>query len=270
MFITTIPDPSRPGTCESVAFSCPSCGDAPHIPVDRNFIPTCGSRNERHESVALVRLFQLSSASLPVGAFGYSQGLEYAVECGWVRDTGSFEEWLTAFAGENLAHLEVPVLARLHDAASRRHAKDFRHWANLLIASRETREMRTEESARGRAMLQILKALAVEVPDELREPAAGSQLAGLALAGAAWGLPLDNLALAHAWSWLENQIAAGIKLIPLGQSDGQRLLFHRGAIVPELVERGLDAGDDDIGAACPALSIASSLHETQYTRLFRS
>lgn len=220
--------------------------------------------------VRLLRLLQLSSPTLPVGAFSYSQGLEYAVDCGWVSGLESFRQWLTAGAGESLACLELPVLLRLHDAVRRGNNAALRHWVDLLVASRETREMRTEESARGRAMVQVLVALEVTIPDELREVLGASQLAGVAFAGAHWDLPAGNLAAAHAWSWLENQVTAGIKLIPLGQSDGQRLLFELGEVLVELVERARIVGDDEIGAACPALAIASSLHETQYTRLFRS
>lgn len=246
---------SRPRQRVRAAFDRePDAADAPGLTVD----------------VRLVRLLQLSSPTLPVGAFSYSQGLEYAVDCGWVSGFESFRQWLTACARESLVCLELPVLLRLYDAARRGDHDALGHWVDLLVASRETREMRTEESARGRAMVQVLVALDVAIPDKLREALATSQLAGVAFAGAHWDLPAGSLAAAHAWSWLENQVTAGIKLIPLGQSDGQRLLFELGAALMELVEHARTVGDDEIGATCPALAIASSLHETQYTRLFRS
>lgn len=240
------------------------------MPTDRITAPDPAISSGPAADVRLIRLLQLSSATLPVGAFSYSQGLEYAVECGWVSDVESFRQWLTAIAGENLVYLDLPVLLRLHDAAQRGNAEALRHWVDILVASRETHEMRTEESARGRAMVQILVALGIGIPTDLRASLAASQLAGVAFAGALWALPAGSLATAHAWSWLENQVTAGVKLIPLGQSDGQRLLFELGEVLVELVEHAQRVGDDEIGAACPALAIAGSLHETQYTRLFRS
>jgi urease accessory protein len=76
--------------------------------------------------------------------------------------------------------------------------------------------------------------------------------------------------LGYAWSWLENLVLAGVKLVPLGQSDGQRLLLRLAEALPAAVDQGLTVPERDIGASLPALALASSLHETQYSRLFRS
>jgi urease accessory protein len=218
----------------------------------------------------LVRMLQLASPGLPVGGFSYSQGLEYAVECGWVDGVDNFRDWLTGIAGDSLERLELPVLVRLINAIQNESEGEFTWWVDFLLASRETRELRDEEIARGRAMRQVLKSLGLEVDAHYREAIGRSQLAGFAWAAAKWQIPVDQLAIAYAFSWLENTVTAGLKLIPLGQSDGQRLIASIGATLPERVLRSLAIIDADVGSSSPALAIASSLHETQYTRLFRS
>ncbi len=222
------------------------------------------------QEASLVRLFQLTSPSLPVGGFSYSQGLEYAVENGWVHDAESFAAWLDSIASDSLAGLEIPVLARLLDAIHAGDPGEFTWWVDLLFASRETRELREEERSRGRAMFQVLSALEVPVEADFADTVKRCQLAGFAWAVARWKIPIDRLALAYAYAWLDNGVTAGIKLIPLGQSSGQRLLARLGATLPARVLEAAEVADDRIGGSTPALAIASSLHETQYTRLFRS
>ena len=97
-----------------------------------------------------------------------------------------------------------------------------------------------------------------------------SQLAGYALAACHWHIELIDLLGGYCWSWLENAVAVAIKLVPLGQSKGQTLLYDLSGDTSGLVERASKLEDDRIGASNPALAIASSLHETQYSRLFRS
>jgi len=218
----------------------------------------------------LVRLMQLASPGLPVGGFHYSQGLETCVEDGWVSDLESFSGWLHSMFRETLVHLEIPLLKRLSSAFRDGQPADFDHWCCYLMASRETREFRLEEKARGQAMLRLMDSLAVEVPATLRSSVGESQLAGFAVMCQAWGLELASLATAYAFSMLENQVTAGIKLIPLGQSDGQRTLFAVGSLIPVWVEQGLAVRDEEIGASTHALGLVSSRHEIQYTRLFRS
>ena len=97
-----------------------------------------------------------------------------------------------------------------------------------------------------------------------------SQAAGFAFAAAAWEIPARDAALGYAWGWVENLDLAAVKIIPLGQTQGQQLLQHLIEEIPAAVDRAVGLGDEDIGASSPALAIASSAHETQYTRLFRS
>ena len=89
-------------------------------------------------------------------------------------------------------------------------------------------------------------------------------------AAAAWSLPAQETVAAYLWAWLENQVMAAVKLVPLGQSAGQRLLLELGAEIPALAEAALGIGEDEWENFTPGLAWASAMHETQYTRLFRS
>ena len=217
-----------------------------------------------------LRLMQLVSPALPVGAFTYSQGLEWAVEAGWVRDPATLQDWLGGLMEDGLLQLELPILQRLHHACAHADQQKIAEWGQILYASRETRELRAEERNRARALITLLIDLGVERAEAWREILGQCQAAPFALAAVHWRIASDDCALGYAWSWLENQVAAAIKLVPLGQTDGQRVQLQLAGRLPDIVERARDLADDDIGAGAPALAIASACHETQYTRLFRS
>ena len=219
---------------------------------------------------ALLRLLQLCSGTLPIGGFTYSQGIEWAVECGWIKDQASLTDWLTDLIDTSLAQVEVPVLVRLYRACEQGDVDSLAYWSDWLLASREARELRDEERNRGRALASLLVDLDIPLAAEWRDTLAGCQSAGFALAAHAWQIPLQQTAQGFAWAWLENLALAGVKLIPLGQTAGQRILRDLSDVASQAVQRGLELPDDDMGASAPALAIASSRHETQYTRLFRS
>lgn len=217
-----------------------------------------------------LRLFQLISPSLPVGAFTYSQGLEWAIEAGWVRDQPGLQRWLQGVLKHSVMTLEVPLLLRLYRAFAEDDEAAVNHWCSLLTASRETAELRAEERQRGQALLRLLPNLQIQLPPGLEAACGSTQLAGMALAAQRWGIAPDSLARGYLWSWLENAVMAGVKLIPLGQTAGQQLLLELAAELPPLLQQAETLDDDAIGSSTPALAIASSRHETQYTRLFRS
>ena len=224
--------------------------------------------------LSAVRLLQLISPNSPTGAFSYSQGMEWAIECGWLTNREQTRQWLRSVLRDSLQYLELPVLSRLYQAAVRNKKTDFEYWSRWLYANRETRELREEEQHRARAMLSLLKNL----PDgqdwseleEWQDALRSTQLAGFALAAQHWLIPLNDLLQGYTWSWLDNAVAVAVKLVPLGQTDGQCLLYELGMEIAMLVDSSASIDDDMIGASTPALAIASSLHETQYSRLFRS
>lgn len=217
-----------------------------------------------------LRLYQLISPSLPVGGFTYSQGLEWAVEAQWVNDKQSLELWLADALRYSVATLELPVLLRLQQAFAARDVLRVNRWSRLLLAHRETSELRKEERQRGAALARLLPDLGVHIPDGCHNALATTQLAGIALAAATWDIDPDKSCCGYAWSWLENMAVAGIKLIPLGQTHGQQILLQLAATIPGYVATAQALADAQIGSSTPALAIASSRHETQYTRLFRS
>ena len=222
------------------------------------------------EELARLRLLQLVSPSLPVGAFTYSQGLEWAVECGWVEDEASLRRWLEGVMRTSLTQLELPLLARLYRASAEEDPVALEHWSRYLIASRETKELREEERNRGRALAVLLPELGVPITARTLPLFKGCQLAGFAHAARHWRIPLSAAAAGYLWGWLENITLAGVKIIPLGQTAGQRIIAGLTTAIPELVEEGLQVADAEIGASCTAQALASSLHETQYTRIYRS
>lgn len=226
----------------------------------------------------LLRLLHLASPALPIGGFHFSQGLEYAVESGWVRDAGSAHEWIDGIAHASLGTLDLPVLCRLHAAWRANDAAAVQRWNAFLLAARETAELRAEDRHLGAALLRVLTEF--EVRTELF-PAASAHTAdthrvgvahatAFALACARWNIAALPAAQAYAWAWAENQVLAAVKLVPLGQTAGQRMLHALGPRLAALAEHSGAFADSDIGIAAPLQAVASARHETQYTRLFRS
>jgi len=221
----------------------------------------------------LVRLLQLASPALPIGAFSYSQGLEAAVEVGIVHDRNSASDWINDLLSYSLAITDAPVLLRLIDAWRTQDYAGAVRWNDLFLASRESAEIRAETVQMGFSLARLLTDLDGIEADELGHLTGLKEIAfpaAFAFAVAAWNLPPAPALSAYLWSWAENQVMAALKTVPLGQTDGQRLLFAIGARLAAIVERAAELGDDDIGAFMPRLAILSSRHETQYSRLFRS
>jgi urease accessory protein len=221
-------------------------------------------------NTSLIRLLQLSSSVLPVGGFTYSQGLEYAVECGWVKSEQDLHDWLVDLIESNLQVLDIPVLVRLYQACQQHDHVKLDSCLQQLIAYRETSELRQEEQNRGRAMTKLLLDLDIELSKDWQQSLNKSQLAGMALAGQQWQIDIADLVQGYAWSWLENMVISGVKLIPLGQAAGQRILRDLADHLSQACEKGMQLSDDEIGSSTPALAYASAMHETQYTRLYRS
>ena len=222
------------------------------------------------EPLALLRLLQLASPALPVGAFNFSQGLEYAVEQGWVRDRETATAWILGLAEHGIAMLDLPLLLRMHAAWLAGDTSRARELSRQLVASRETSEARAEERHMGQALAKILATSGIPAaPPWQRDP--GSSYAALfALAASEAGAAAHDTAVAYLWAWAENQVLAAVKLIPLGQSDGQRALEIIRRRIPRLVAAAEELANEDIGSAAPLAMMAGCWHETQYTRLFRS
>jgi len=221
-------------------------------------------------NLASLRLWQLISPALPIGAFAYSQGLEYAVEQEWVNDEKSTQQWIIGLLNHTLSALDVPILARIYRSWQKEDINSVLYWNHYLQASRESNELLTEDRQIGSALKQLLKDLNIHQAKQWSEHSPPSFATMFALAASHWTVTLTEACQGFLWSWSENQVAAAIKLVPLGQTAGQRILSAIIEDIPRSVERGLALSDDEIGATAQGLGIASALHETQYTRLFRS
>lgn len=221
-------------------------------------------------TATLPRLLQLVSPSLPVGAYSYSQGLEWAVEAGWVNDPGSLSAWLQDQLHTTQQYWDLPLLARLYQASAAQDQDALAHWTGTLLAGRESAELRKEEQDRGRALHALLNKLSILTADDPHQTIAACQLTGFALAAQRWDLPIDQALTGYAWSWLENSVLSGVKLIPLGQTAGQQVLLALAETLPAAVARAQQLDDEELGASAPALAHASAAHELQHTRLFRS
>ncbi|WP_299804007.1 urease accessory protein UreF [uncultured Shewanella sp.] len=223
-----------------------------------------------HNMLPELRLYQLISPSLPVGGFTYSQGLEWAIDKGWVTTPQALEDWLKSQMLASLTSLELPILVRIQSYLAADDYVQAQAWCNYLSASRETKELRLEEHQRGIAFVQLLPKLGIALTPELTTMVKTTQLAAFALGMNQWQIPLEKALGGYLWSWLENAVVVGIKLVPLGQSAGQQLLMSLAESIPAAVEKALTIADEDIGSFTPAQVMASCRHEHQYTRLFRS
>ncbi|HTU68228.1 MAG TPA: urease accessory protein UreF [Steroidobacteraceae bacterium] len=222
----------------------------------------------------LLRLLHLASPALPIGAFHFSQGLEYAVDAGWVRDEPTALEWIGGVLEGAIATLDLPVLWRLQSAWQRGHDADVRRWNAFLIASRETLELRAEDRHLGAALLRVLAELELESPlypaRAAPDDTGVAHATAFAFACARWNIAPRSALETYAWAWAENQVLAAVKLVPLGQSAGQRVLHALHPRLGAFAARAMDLVDSDIGIATSISAVASGRHETQYTRLFRS
>jgi urease accessory protein len=223
--------------------------------------------------LTLVRLLQLASPALPIGAYSYSQGLECVVAESIVHDAASAEDWI----GEVMEHVVAPgeaaVLCRLSGAAMQCDWAAFQHWNAWFRASRETSELRAETEQMGGSLAKLAVDLGVvDAPARatLASIAPITLPAAYAIAARGFGVAPEPALAAYLWSWLENQALAAMKLVPLGQLAGQRLLHGLATKIPAIVAAAGSVADDDVASFAPGLALASSRHETQYTRLFRS
>lgn len=223
--------------------------------------------------LALSRLLQLASPMLPVGAYSYSQGLEWAIECGEVKDLASANSWIGDVLEVYQANFELPVLSRLFIAWQMGDMEKVKEWDAFYQAGRDTSEALAETRQMGYSLCRLLNDLK-ELPDHLMmnvnsltTPAFPTVYAAIAQH---WAIAQQDMLHAYVWGWLENQVSAAMKTVPLGQVAGQKILLTLGQVLPDIVQQAMNLPDDEISNFNPLLTIAGCQHETQYSRLFRS
>jgi urease accessory protein len=213
---------------------------------------------------------RLVSPALPIGAFAYSRGLENAVVRGWVNDEASAERWIVGLLSHSLSNLDGPLLVRIERALDQHDVQAVLRWVAFSRASRESRELVLEDEQMGRALLRLLADLDVPHAKGLYAVQSFSLVAGFAVAGLYHRVAIRDLLAGLFYAACESQTQAAVRLIPLGQTAGQRILSSALREIPACVEHALNVEDDDIGNLAPALALGSAWHETQYSRLFRS
>jgi urease accessory protein len=226
-----------------------------------------------HEAAALYRLMTWLSPAFPVGAFAYSSGIEWAVEAGDISDAASLRDWLAALLADGSGFCDGVLLAHAHRAATRRDAGALKDVAELAAAFVPSRERQLETSAQGRAFIDIARsAWNCDGLDAMVEACDGAIVYPVAvgLVGSAHAIPLAATMHGFLHALVSNWISAGSRLIPLGQTDSQRVLALLEPVVVATAGRALEASLDDLGSATFRADLASLRHETQYTRLFRS
>lgn len=230
-------------------------------------------RGVRDNAIRIARLLRLASPALPVGTFSYSQGLEDAVDNDVVHDEESARRWIGGLLTGSMARFELPMLVALHRAWVK---SDYDRAACLndeFLASRETAELRAETLQMGAALVSVLQHDGEHDVARLKPLTSIVDVAfptSFAFAASCWQLSAVDTATGYGWSWLENQVTAAMKLVPLGQRAGQRLQAQMTSLCAQAVETAQTLPEDEWSNFAPLFAIASSRHETQYSRLFRS
>ena len=222
---------------------------------------------------ALYRLMAWLSPSFPVGAFSYSSGIEWAVEAGDITDAAALQRWLTTVIGEGGGFCDAVFFVHAHRAAAGGDDKALHAVAELAAAFAPSKERHLETTAQGNAFIEATRAAWPSAALERllaawQGPVAYPVAVGVAAGG--HGIALEPALHAYLHAVTANLISAGVRLVPLGQTDGQRILAALEPVVLATAQRALATPLDQVGSAAFRADLASLLHETQYTRLFRS
>jgi len=274
MAITTIMTTDTTIIMTSIAITIITTTITPMLMTTSEPVPLDARRGMTDdEAAALYRLMTWLSPAFPVGAFSYSSGIEWAVEAGDITDAASLREWLAAMLADGSGFCDGVFLAQAHRAASSNDNAGLRGIAELAAAFVPSRERQLETSTQGRAFIEIARAAWAHDGMEALISACGGAIVypiAVGLVSAAHRIPLAPAMHAFLHALVSNWISAGSRLVPLGQTDSQRILAALEPVVVATAKRALQASPDDLGSATFRADLASLRHEAQYTRLFRS
>ena len=213
------------------------------------------------------------SPSFPVGAFSYSSGIEWAVEAGDIRDAATLQGWLAATMADGAGFCDAVFFTQAHRAIAAQDDKHLRAVAELSAAFAPSKERHLETTAQGRAFIEATRAAwPCHALDTLAKTWDGSVTYPVAVGVTAAGHSIAADVALHAYlhAVAANWISAGVRLIPLGQTDGQRVLAAMEATIAKTAARARTATLEQAASGTWRVDIAGMRHETQYTRLFRS
>jgi len=245
----------------------------PMLMTTNRVVPPARAAMTEAEAAALYRLMTWLSPAFPVGGFSYSTGIEWAVEAGDVTDAALLKDWLAAMLSDGTGFCDGVFLVQAHRAVGADDDRALREVAELAAAFVTSRERQLETTTQGRAFIEIVRAAwdcdglshaIAQCDGTIVYPVA------VGIVSAAHAIPQDAALHAFLHALVSNWISAGSRLIPLGQTDSQRVLAALEPAVSETARRAIAANLDDLGSATFRADLASLRHETQYTRLFRS
>lgn len=220
---------------------------------------------------SLFRLLQLTSGILPVGSYSYSEGLETLINENAIANSHDLQQWLTQGLSYGAIRVETAILIRAYQVIKGHNLAKLSYWNQWLSASRETEELRRQSWQMGRSLLSLLLALEPEIKPLWQELEMEVNFALVfGVAAAYWKIDLEATVRGYLYSWVNNLVTAGVKLVPLGQTEGQQLLSQLFPIIEKNAGEIIHLSDDDLRCCSWGLSFASMTHETLYSRLFRS
>ncbi len=219
----------------------------------------------------LLRLLQLASPLLPVGGYSYSEGLEYPISQGIIEDRSTLQAWIDRELQAGAIRIEAALMDRAYAASIAPDLDRLQYWNQWLCAARETEELRLQSWQMGGSLVKLALELTPNI-QALIAPIAHPCNYAIAFGVVAqhWQIDRQTAMAAYLNGWVTNAIGAGIKLIPLGQTAGQQILWQLNATIDRVVAEISTLADDDLYACSWGLSLASMQHETLYSRLFRS
>ncbi|AFZ43700.1 Urease accessory protein UreF [Halothece sp. PCC 7418] len=221
----------------------------------------------------ILKLLQLSSSALPLGAYSYSEGLETAIETQMIQGEEGFKQWLQDELSHGAIRLETALMLRGYRCWQKKDLEGLQYWNQWGSAVKETAELREQSWQMGNTLTRLL--LALDSNPKLKESltAVGkpcNSAIAFGIGAANWEIDEYSTVLGYLHSWATNLINAGVKLIPLGQTTGQQLLLQLHANIETTATTVLNLADDELYTCSWGLGLASMQHETQYSRLFRS
>ncbi len=227
---------------------------------------------EQVPSSHLLRLMAWLSPAFPVGAFSYSSGIEWAVEAGDITDAATLKDWLSVILADGGGFCDAVLFAHAHRAVLDGDDKALHDVAELAAAFAPSKERHLETTAQGNAFIEAARAWPCEAHDKLKSVWSGpvAYPVAVAVTAAGHGIALEQALPAYLHGLTANWVSAGMRLIPLGQTQGLHVLAALEPVVIATAQCAAQATLDDLGSSAFRADLASALHETQYTRLFRS
>jgi urease accessory protein len=238
------------------------------------------------DSWQLLRLLQLTSPALPVGAYSYSEGIEYLCSNGTIQTDSDLCDWLKREMHFGFVTNEAAIALRAHQAVMSDNITDLNYWNNWLSATRETEEVRLASWQMGQSLMKLWW----QLPDsqdaqlaiyksinELLPTAKENSLGkgcnyaiAFGIVAASLGVDASNTIVGYIYGWLSNLVSAAVRSVPFGQTVGQQVIFRLSADILHSSQLALKRLDNELEWCGWGASLASANHETQYSRLFRS